>query len=189
MVATKSPNDPNEDAEGAGPPALTSDGRQLSLTNGAQPIVILLVDDDPDCRMLIRDAVAECKMNNDIYEVSNGQEAMDFLRRCPPFQDAPRPGLVYLDIEMPGMNGQEVLKRIKSDPALRDIPVVMMTGVSDEEQMRQAASNGANSYTIKPASAEEFLRTVLSSTNYWLTVHQHPGHQPAPEECRKSGLV
>jgi CheY-like chemotaxis protein len=83
------------------------------------------------------------------------------------------------------MNGLEALKAIKADPTLSDIPVVMMTGVSDEAQMRIAAEAGANSYTIKPANAEQFLRTVLTSTRYWLTIHQHPDHHLPPEQCRR----
>jgi CheY-like chemotaxis protein len=86
---------------------------------------------------------------------------------------------------MPEMNGQEVLKAIKANPDLRDIPVVMMTGVSDEEQLRLAAANGANSYTIKPANAEQFLRTVLASTTYWLTIHQYPERHLPAEACRR----
>jgi CheY-like chemotaxis protein len=93
--------------------------------------------------------------------------------------------LIYLDIEMPGMDGQSVLKTIKVDPDLRDIPVVMMTGLCDERQMRMAADAGANSYTIKPANAEQFLRTVAASTNYWLTIHQYPDHHIPPGDCRK----
>jgi CheY-like chemotaxis protein len=93
--------------------------------------------------------------------------------------------LIYLDIEMPGINGQTVLKAIKANPDLRDIPVVMMTGVSDERQMQMAAKTGANSYTIKPANAEQFLKTVVTSTNYWLTIHQYPGHHIPPELCRR----
>ena len=65
------------------------------------------------------------------------------------------------------------------------IPVVMMTGLCGEEQMRLAAARGANSYTLKPANAEQFLRTVLASTNYWLTIHQYPERHLPPEECRK----
>src|SRR5689334_5368363 len=110
-------------------------------------ICILLVDDDPDCRLLIRDAINECKMSNSVYEVSNGREALEFLKRRGAYAHAPRPGLIYLDLEMPGLNGQETLKAIKADPELRDIPVVMMTGVSDEKEMKAAAENGANSYT------------------------------------------
>jgi CheY-like chemotaxis protein len=149
--------------------------RELMITHDSQPVAILLVDDDPDCRMLIRDAIAECKVSNSVYEACDGREALDFLNRRGAHAEAPRPGLIFLDIEMPGMNGQETLKQIKSDPELRDIPVVMMTGVSDEAQMRQAAENGANSYTVKPANAEQFLRTVLASTSYWLTIQQRPG--------------
>lgn len=164
---------------------LKSDGGTFMITQNNQPITILLVDDDPDCRMLIRDAIAECKVSNSVIEACNGKEAIEFLYRQGKNQDAPRPGLIYLDIEMPEMNGQETLKQIKSHPDLRDIPVVMMTGVSDENQMKTAAVNGANSYTIKPANAEQFLRTVLASTNYWLTIHQYPEHHLPAEACRR----
>ena len=157
----------------------------MMLTKDNQPITILLVDDDPDCRMLIKDAISECKVRNAIHEVADGKQALEFLQRKGRFADAPRPGLIYLDIEMPNLNGQETLKAIKASPELRDIPVVMMTGVSDEEQLKAAAANGANSYTIKPANAEQFLRTVLASTNYWLTIHQYPEHHLPATECRR----
>ena len=150
-----------------------------------EPIAILLVDDDPDCRMLIRDAIEASKVSNRVFEVSNGREALDFLNRRGAFADAPRPGLIYLDIEMPGMGGQDTLRAIRGMPAFRETPVVMMTGVSDEEQMRLAAENGANSYTLKPASAEQFLSTVLASTSYWLTIHQYPHHRLPQDVCRR----
>ena len=149
------------------------------------PITILLVDDDPDCRLLIRDAIAECKVSNSVFEVANGAEALEFLKRRGKFAGAPRPGLIYLDLEMPGMDGQATLKAIKADPELRDIPVVMMTGVCDEKEMAIAAANGANSYTVKPANVEQFLRTVLASTSYWLTIHQYPNHHVAADSCRR----
>jgi two-component system response regulator len=160
------------------------DGK-LTLSQDSEQITILLVDDDPDCRMLIRDAIAECKVSNKVFEVSNGAEAIDFLYGRGKHAGAMRPGLIFLDIEMPGMNGQETLKKIRSDPQFRDIPIVMMTGVADEQQMQQAAEHGANSYTIKPANAEQFLRTVLASTNYWLTIHQYPKHHVCQEACRR----
>jgi two-component system response regulator len=148
-------------------------------------ITILLVDDDPDCRLLIRDAIAECKVSNAVYEVANGAEALEFLKQRGKHAKAPRPGLIYLDLEMPGMNGQETLKAIKADPDLRDIPVVMMTGVCDETEMKLAAKNGANSYTVKPANVEQFLKTVLASTSYWLTIHQYPEHHVPQDVCRR----
>ncbi len=148
-------------------------------------INILLVDDDEDCRFLIKEAIAECKILNNVCEVPDGKSALDFVFRRGQYANAPRPGLIYLDIEMPGMNGQEVLRIIKSTPELRDIPVVMMTGVADEAQMERAAQNGANSYTLKPANAEQFLRTVLDSTNYWMKIHQYPDHHLPPNQCRR----
>lgn len=160
-------------------------GNAMVITRDDQPITILLVDDDADCRLLIRDAISECKVDNEVHEVSNGREALAFLQRTGAYADAPRPGLIYLDIEMPGLNGLETLRQIKSDPKLSDIPIVMMTGVCGEQEMHTAAKLGANSYTLKPANAEQFVSTVLASTNYWLMVHQYPQHHLPPERCRR----
>ena len=141
----------------------------------AQPVTILLVDDDEDCRQLIRDAIEQCKLDNVVCEVSSGEEAIEYLKRPAPFSaDSPRPGLIYLDIEMPGMGGQETLKAIRKDPRFDDIAVVMMTGVTDDIQKHMAMSNGANSYTNKPTDALTFIQTVMHSTNYWLRIHQFP---------------
>jgi CheY-like chemotaxis protein len=157
----------------------------LTLSQDCEPITILLVDDDPDCRLLIRDAIEACKVSNQVFEVANGAEALDFLNGRGEHAGAARPGLIFLDIEMPGMDGQATLKAIRADAKFREIPVVMMTGVADERQMHEAAANGANSYTIKPANAEQFLRTVLASTNYWLTIHQYPNHHVQQDVCRR----
>jgi CheY-like chemotaxis protein len=140
----------------------------------AQPVTILLVDDDEDCRQLIRDAIEQGKLDNPVYEVSSGEEALAFLNRQGAYADAPRPGLVYLDIEMPGMDGQETLKAIRRDPRFSDIAVVMMTGVTDDAQKILAMANGANSYTNKPTDALTFMQTVLQSTDYWVRIHQFP---------------
>lgn len=155
------------------------------IAQAQSPLTILLVDDDDDCRMLVRDAIAECKVSNSVFEARNGEEALELLKKVGQDSGNPRPGLIYLDIEMPKLDGISTLKRIKEDPFLRDIPVVMMTGVSDEAQMQAAAANGANSYTIKPANAEQFLRTILASTNYWLTIHQYPERHLDSSECRR----
>lgn len=151
-----------------------------------KPLAILLVDDDADCRLLVRDALNECKVLNEVFEVSSGEEALEFLAQRGKYANAPRPGLVYMDIEMPGgIDGLETLKRIRANREYRDITVVMMTGLSGEEEMKRAAQLGANSYTLKPASAEQFLRTVLASTNYWLTIHQYPEHHLPQDVCRR----
>jgi CheY-like chemotaxis protein len=140
----------------------------------SQPVVILLVDDDQDCRQLIRDAIEQGKLDNPVYEVESGEDALAFLNRQGRFADAPRPGLVYLDIEMPGMGGQEALRRIRQDARFSDMAVVMMTGVTDDDQKRLAMAKGANSYTNKPTDALTFIQTVLTSTNYWVRIHQFP---------------
>lgn len=160
-------------------------GGSFTLSDSVEPITILLVDDDPDCRMLVRDAISECKVSNRVFEVGNGAEALDFLYARGDHAGATRPGLIFLDIEMPAMDGLETLQRIRADERFRTIPIVMMTGVADERQMQQAAASGANSYTIKPANAEQFLRTVLASTNYWLNIHQYPRHHVPQSQCRR----
>jgi chemotaxis family two-component system response regulator Rcp1 len=148
-----------------------------SFKFSAQPVTILLVDDDEDCRQLIRDAIDQGKLDNPVFEVSSGEEALAFLKREGRYIDAPRPGLVYLDIEMPGMGGQETLKAIRQDPRFADVAVVMMTGVTEDTQKRLAMSNGANSYTNKPTDAMTFMQTVVQSTSYWLRIHQFPSPQ------------
>ncbi|OQX57906.1 hypothetical protein B5M50_05230 [candidate division KSB1 bacterium 4484_219] len=135
---------------------------------------ILLVDDDEDCRMLIRDAIESAHIKNHIDEVADGKEALDFLYQKNQYANAQRPGLIFLDIDMPIMNGIETLKVIKSDPQLRWIPVVMMTAITDDKEKRLAAENGANSYTVKPTDPMRFIDTVLSATQYWLGIHQYP---------------
>lgn len=150
-----------------------------------RPMAILLVDDDADCRMLIRDAITETHPDALVCEVPDAETALAFLQRRCSFADAPRPALIYLDMEMPGMSGIELAELIKRDAGLCDIPVVMMTGVCDEQRMRAAASAGANSYTIKPSDARQFFETVAETTRYWLDVHQYP-HRHLPESlCRR----
>ena len=140
--------------------------------NGKYPI--LLVDDDPDCRLIIRDTIENAGISEQIFEVSSGEEALAFTRRESPFEGVPRAGLIYLDIEMPGLNGMEILRLLKSDEKTRDIPVVMMTAIDEEEEKRESAFYGANSYCVKPSNHYKLIETVLKATEYWLTIHSSP---------------
>jgi CheY-like chemotaxis protein len=143
------------------------------MSQASQSVAILLVDDDADCRMLLRDAItAQCP--NPVFEVSSGEEALCFLRRQGIWADAPQPGLVFLDIEMAGMNGLETLRQIRAQQHLASMAVVMMTGVSDDAHKIAAMKLGANSYTNKPTDPRRFLQTIACSTEYWLKVHQYP---------------
>ena len=102
----------------------------------------------------------------------SASQGLDFLHRRGPHANAPRPDLIYLDLEMPGISGQQVLEAAKSDPQLRDIPIVMMTGVTDEDHIARAIRGGANCYIVKPNDPETFMRFIARATNYWLCVHQ-----------------
>ena len=135
---------------------------------------ILLVDDDEDCLMFIKDAIEDGNIRNPVYEVTSGEEALDFLYRRGAHADAPQIGLVYLDIEMPGMSGLEVLKAIRGDSRFERVPVVMMTGICDDKEKREAAANGANSYAVKPHDPNEFIGTIIEVTSYWLKIHSFP---------------
>ncbi len=139
-----------------------------------RPTAVLLVDDDPDGRTLLRDALEQTHLTGEVYDVATGEEALDYLSGRGCFAGAPRPGLIYLDIEMPGIGGQATLERIKRDPDLRDIPVVVLTGLNDDSQMRLAAASGANSYIVKPSDPMALVRAVQTTTHYWMQLHRSP---------------
>ena len=121
---------------------------------------ILLVDDDVDSRLLAHDAICHVRPGSDVREVRSAAEAMEFLRRRGRYASAPRPDLICLDVEMPGMSGQEVLKAMKSDPDLMCIPVVMLTAVNDENQKQEALRNGAVDYMVKPLNQDAFSQLL-----------------------------
>jgi CheY-like chemotaxis protein len=128
---------------------------------------ILLVDDDEDCRLIIREHIEDSSAASKIYEVASGEEALAFARQEPPYQNVPRPGLIYLDLDMPTLDGMDVLKALKNDEKTRDIPVVILTGINDEREMIRASGCGANSYCIKASNPDRFAETVARATRYW----------------------
>lgn len=137
-----------------------------------QKRVVLLVDDDADWRMLVRDALAESdvaqEMPLEVYEAEDGHVALKFLMREGEFAQAPQPNLMYLDCEMPRVDGITVLTAVRSDPRLRDVPAIMLTGITDEACMRRASEGGAVAYIIKPARLEDLRRAIDASAGYWL---------------------
>lgn len=139
-----------------------------------KPAVILLVDDDGDFRLLVRDILDELAACAIVREVAGGREALDYLYRRGPFAGAPRPDLIYLDIEMPDLSGQDVLEAVKADPHLRDIRVVMLTGIDDERQERRAWARGADGYVVKPADPGRFLRRMAESVSRELCAARAP---------------
>lgn len=134
--------------------------------------VILLVDDDPDYRMLVRDAIESLGRPIKVFECVDGCDGIRFLQQAGTDKDAPRPNLVLLDLEMPGADGNEVLVRVRADERYRDLPIVVMTGVDDDESERRAMDNGASSYTCKVQDTGDMLRRIEAAAIYWTTVHR-----------------
>lgn len=137
-------------------------------------INILLVEDNEDDIVLIKDAFAEAKFLALLNGVSDGEEALAFLRREPPYQHAVQPGLILLDINMPKMNGFELLEILKYDPCLKSIPVVMLTTSKREEDVVRSYAGGAVSYISKPIDFSHFVKIVREFELYWTLVSQVP---------------
>ena len=128
-----------------------------------QSVTIMLVEDDDGHRLLIRENLRAGGVVNELIEMRDGQQALDYLTRRGQYQDkakSPRPGLILLDIKMPKTDGFEVLKAIKSDPELRLIPVLMLTSTDDQLEVNRCYTLGANSYVVKPVRYEEFQERI-----------------------------
>jgi chemotaxis family two-component system response regulator Rcp1 len=141
---------------------------------GCRPIVILMVEDNPGDVRLTVEALKEGKVRNILHTVEDGEEAMKFLRRQETYAKAPRPDLILLDLNLPKMNGREVLAEIKVDPSLRRIPVVILTVSKAEQDIVKTYDLHANCYINKPVDLEQFLTVVQSIENFWLTVVKLP---------------
>ena len=141
---------------------------------GPQIIEILMVEDSPTDADLTREAFRESKLLINLSLVTDGQEAMAFLHRQHKYTNAPRPDLILLDLNLPKMNGHEVLNEIKNDSHLRTIPVVVLTTSQDENDIVDAYSHYANSYVTKPVDFDQFLNVVATIEDFWLTIVKLP---------------
>lgn len=139
-------------------------------SNYVRPINILLVEDNPADVRLTREAMKGAKVLNTLHAVADGVAAMDFLRRQPPYTAAPLPDLILLDLNLPRKDGREVLAEIKQDPALKRIPVVVLTTSKAEEDILRSYELHANAYVAKPVGLPEFLAAVRSLEDFWLAV-------------------
>lgn len=150
------------------------------LRDATTPITIVMADDDADDRMLAREAMEESRLGNPFYFVEDGQELMDYLRRAGRWatEDAPRPGLILLDLNMPRKDGRQALREIKSDPELRSIPVVVLTTSKTEEDILRSYDLGANTFITKPVTFERLVEIVRGLGTYWFTIAQLPGTSP-----------
>jgi two-component system, chemotaxis family, response regulator Rcp1 len=138
------------------------------------PIEILLVEDNPGDVELTRNALSRAKVRNVLNVAEDGEEAIAFLRGEGQFAGAARPDVIFLDLNLPRMDGREVLQIIKSDPDLMTIPVVVLTTSSAEQDIIRSYKLHANCYITKPVDLEQFMEVVRSIQDFWLTVVKLP---------------
>ena len=139
-----------------------------------KPIEILLVDDDDDDVLLTTKALKKDRLLNRVHRVEDGIEAMEFLKQLGPFEDAPRPDLILLDLNMPGKSGLEVLQEIKETDHLRLIPVVILTTSNSDSDIAASYKYQASSYITKPVDLEKFKDVVTNIKNYWFSLVKLP---------------
>ncbi|QDU70514.1 response regulator [Mucisphaera calidilacus] len=139
-----------------------------------QPVHFLLVEDDEDHADLIARAMRDNRLFNKITLVTDGQAAIDFLHHKPPYEEAERPDIILLDIQLPILSGHEVLEAIKSDPDTATIPVVILSTSDNETDRQQAYKSGANSYLVKPLDFQSFHHLVKHLNLYWGILNQPP---------------
>jgi two-component system, chemotaxis family, response regulator Rcp1 len=140
----------------------------------AEPAIILLVEDNPGDADLTLEAMKDAKLINTMYHVMDGVEAMAFLRKKGKYQNMPRPNLILLDLNMPRKDGRETLAEIKSDPALRRIPVVVLTVSDNEQDILQSYDLHANCYVKKPLNFDEFTKAMQRIEDFWFCIVRLP---------------
>jgi len=138
-----------------------------------KPVVILLAEDNKADQVFVQRAFNLTEIRNNLFFVNDGVEAMEYMRREGKFNDpkySPKPDLILLDVNMPRMNGKEVLKELKTDPDLKSVPVIMLTTSDHENDVIESYNFGVNAYITKPAGLDRFIDTIESLKNFWLQV-------------------
>src|SRR5512132_2799703 len=147
-------------------------GRGMPMTEHGecQAVHVLLVEDDPGDVLMTREAFGHYKLRNVLHVVTDGEQALQFLRRTGDYADAPRPGLILLDLNLPRRDGLEVLAELKADPELKVIPVVILTTSQAHEDILRSYALHANAYVSKPVDFERFMEVIRQIDNFFVTV-------------------
>ena len=133
-----------------------------------------MIEDNPGDARLAEEGLKEAKVHNNLTTVVDGEQALAFLQRRPPYDQSPRPDLILLDLNLPRLDGREVLSQIKHDPHLRRIPVVVLTTSEADEDIVAAYDLNVNCYVTKPVDFELFVKVIRSIEDFWLTVVRLP---------------
>jgi CheY-like chemotaxis protein len=144
------------------------------MADRARPVEILLVEDNPGDVRLAEEALIDARMANNLRVVSDGVAALAYLRREGPYENAPRPDLVLLDLNLPKKDGREVLGEIKEDPDLRTIPVVVLTTSDAEVDVVRSYELHANAYVRKPVDFDAFIEVIRTIEDFWFSVVKLP---------------
>jgi CheY-like chemotaxis protein len=135
-----------------------------------QAVHVLLVEDDPGDVLMTKEAFEHYKLRNVLHVVTDGEQALQFLRRTGGYADAPRPGLILLDLNLPRLDGLEVLAELKADPVLKVIPVVILTTSQAQQDVLRSYALHANAYVSKPVDFETFMEIIRQIDNFFVTV-------------------
>jgi CheY-like chemotaxis protein len=144
------------------------------MTPADRAINVLLVEDDPGDELITREAFEHNKINNTFHVARDGQEGLDYLYQRGEFQDAIRPDLILLDLNLPKYDGRQLLQKIKSDPDLCHIPVVVLTTSSAEEDVLRSYKLHANAYVTKPVDLDQFMSAVRQIDEFFVQVVRLP---------------
>jgi CheY-like chemotaxis protein len=153
---------------------VTTADEPLTGQGMSEPIDVLLVEDDPGDVLITREALEQHRIRNRLHVVSDGEQAIEFLRRAGDFASARRPGLILLDLNLPRRNGLEVLAEVKSDSELMPIPVVVLTTSEAQEDILRSYSLHANAYITKPVDFDRFMNAIRQIDDFYLTLVELP---------------
>ena len=144
------------------------------MSNLVKPVDILLVEDNPGDVQLTREAFEECKIINNLHVAKDGEIAIDYLFQQNGYEEAIRPDIVLLDLNLPKIDGREVLQKIKSNPQLKHIPVVILTSSKSDEDILRSYALQANCYITKPINIDRFFEVVHAIESFWIGVVSLP---------------
>lgn len=153
----------------------------MTLDRSGDPVEILLVEDNPGDVRLTEEAFKELRITNELHVVTDGPDALDFMFGRDGYESTPAVDLVLLDLNLPRMDGVEVLREIKSDPDLKRTPVIILTSSSAEEDVVRSYENYTNAYVTKPIDPNQFVDVIRSLEEFWFTIVRSP---PPSDEDR-----
>jgi len=141
---------------------------------GGKPIDILLVEDNPGDVMLVEEVLSDSKVWNRLHVVSDGEQAMEFVRRQGKHAGAPRPDIILLDLNLPKKSGREVLREVKTHPDLKSIPVVVLTSSKSHDDVVKSYELHANAYILKPVDFHQFMKVMRAIEDFWFVTVKLP---------------